>query len=129
ADDRDSTLRRAYVFLFGILPGVAMTAIAGGVVLHRLLEEAVGQPLDPNAVDHFAGLPGRFAVLVVGLATWLYHRAVVEELRDDARHSEPERIYRYVVAAAGLVAIALAMATVIALLLDAATQDVELLRP
>lgn len=124
--DAPSLLWDVHVFLLGILVGVAVTVGAAGVVLQRVLEWAIG---DLGAVDtatHFRGAVPALSLLLVAASSWAYHRLVLTEERD-ARlaegatalpRSEPERIYRYLVAAAGLVALAVGLIALITLVID-----------
>ncbi len=115
--DRGSTLWRILVFLAGVLPGVLITVVSAGSLLFLLLQWAVGEPEAKRAAEHFAILPGLFAAGLVGLGSWSYHRVVLMERAEEAR-SEPERIYRYVLAAAGLVAVASGVSAMLALTLE-----------
>lgn len=129
--DHPSTLWDVYVFLFGILPGVAMTVAASGGALFLLLEWFIGDPSAQTATAHFRDLPQTLPFLVIGLATWTYHRLVLSEAREadtTLERTEPERVYRYVVAAAGLLTLATGLTTLFALLLDIATPSGEAVR-
>lgn len=120
--DRGTTIWRIEVFLFGILAGVLVTVVASGTALYTVLEWFIGDPSATEAAEHFAGLPVRVAAVLVGVASWTYHRMVlVEGLERGAARSEPERIYRYVLSASGLAALASGVATLLALLIEVLT--------
>ncbi|MGE3855868.1 MAG: DUF5671 domain-containing protein [Dehalococcoidia bacterium] len=113
--DRQTTMWRAYVFLFGALLGVTLAIVPAAVMLYLALEWVAGTPGSDTAVAHFQGVPGAFATFLVGLGSWAYHRAVLVESGDAHERSGPERVYRYLLSAAGLVTAAIGLAALIAL--------------
>jgi len=129
--DHPSTLWDVYVFLFGILPGVAMAVSAGGGVLFLVLEWFIGDPGAQTASAHFRDLPQALPFLVIGVATWTYHRLVLSEVREadpTVERTEPERLYRYLVAAAGLLTLAAGLTTLFALVIEIVTPSGEAFR-
>lgn len=116
--DRQTTMWRAYVFLFGALLGVALAIVPGAVILYLVLEWFAGTPGSDTAVAHFSSIPGSLSALLIGLGSWAYHRAVLVESGDAHARSAPERIYRYLLSAAGLFTAALGLAMLIALAAD-----------
>src|SRR5262249_62043924 len=98
--DHGTTLWFVFVFLIGVLPGVALTVSPAGVLLYRGLQWILHASLAPTASAHFAGTPALVAAAITGIATWGYHRALIPDER--AATTEPQRIYRYLVAGAGL---------------------------
>ncbi|MBM4416369.1 MAG: hypothetical protein FJ035_09080, partial [Chloroflexi bacterium] len=120
-----TTLTHVHLFIGGVLPGVALVAIPAARAVYAVLQWLIGEPGDERAVDHFALLPGVVAMLLVGAWTWTYHRAVLRGAPAAAAattRSEPERIYRYVVSAAGLLALAGGLLAAFALAIDLAAQ-------
>ncbi|MDA0301723.1 MAG: DUF5671 domain-containing protein, partial [Chloroflexi bacterium] len=113
--DRQTTMWRAYVFLFGALLGVALAIAPAAAMLYSTLQWFAGSPGTDSAVAHFSSFPEAFATLVIGVANWGYHRAVLIESGDAHARSGPERIYRYLLSAAGLLTAAIGVATLIAL--------------
>lgn len=112
--DRLTMLWRVQVFLFGALLGVVLAVVPAALVLYAIIEWFFGQPGSDTAAAHFASTPAALGTLVVGLATWGYHRAVLSEAGAGQERGGPERVYRYLLAGAGLVATATALATFIA---------------
>jgi len=95
--------RQIVVFLFGVLPGVALALIPAATGMYGILDWWIGNPTAPTAADHFAHLPSISSMAVLGVAAWLYFRAVIaEDQRTGLVTGEPERVYRYLVSAAGL---------------------------
>jgi hypothetical protein len=118
ASDRPHTLWHVQVFVFGTLTGLALTVIPGAVLLYTVLEWWVGVSASTTASTHFDEVPGILAALVTGAATWGYHRALLLEGDTRGPQTEPERLYRYVVAAAGLLTAAIGVATLLAVAFD-----------
>lgn len=120
-DDTGSTGWFVYLFLVGVLSGTATVVISGSVVLHRVLAWFLGAA-DRSAGGYFDVLPASVAGLLVGIAVWGYHRAALRETEPagDGRWSGPERIYRYLVTAAGMLTAAGGIATILMVGLDVA---------
>ncbi|MEI7925689.1 MAG: DUF5671 domain-containing protein [Chloroflexota bacterium] len=116
--DRPTTLWRTYVFLAGALLGVTLAITPAAAMLYSVLEWFAGRPDADTAVAHFTSFPASGATLLMGLANWAYHRAVLIEAGDAHSRSGPERVYRYVLSAAGLVTTAVGLAQLIALAAD-----------
>ncbi len=117
--DRLTTLWLTQVFLFGALLGVALALVPAALALYATLEWFFGQPAADTAAAHFGDMRSTLATLAIGLATWGYHRALLDEAAARDERGGPERIYRYLLAAAGLLAAAIATATFIALAAEA----------
>jgi hypothetical protein len=121
-----SVLRKVYLYL--VLGGaVAATTWAAGFTLHQLLRVLlVPERGGLGSTEMIRGVgPALAAVLVFGI-TWAYHaRALRWELsltREAPRQSNIRWFYSYLVAAIGLVAVAIGIAGTIATLLDLAIQ-------
>ena len=105
--DRGTSLWHVQIFVFGTLPGIALTVIPLAILLYRALQWLVGRPSAATVAAHFSDVPSLLAALVVGALTWGYHRAVLRDAGEDsaAAHkrtqSEPERLYRYLVIGGG----------------------------
>lgn len=116
--DQRTSLWHVQIFVFGTLPGMALTVVPLAVLLYRVMQWLVGQPSATTAAAQFADVPSLLAALLTGAATWGYHRAVLREAGEGglgAAQSEPERLYRYLVIAAGLIAAASGLAALLAL--------------
>ncbi|MEI6136674.1 MAG: DUF5671 domain-containing protein [Chloroflexota bacterium] len=113
--DRLTMLWRTYVFLFGALPGVAIAIVPTAVMLYTVIEWYVGVPVVRSAAEQFSAFPDLVSALIIGIATWGYHGAVIAESGNAAERSGPERVYRYVLSAAGLVTTTVGVASLIAL--------------
>ncbi|TAK81086.1 MAG: hypothetical protein EPO16_00290 [Dehalococcoidia bacterium] len=117
--DRLTTLWRTQVFIFGALLGVTLALVPSSLVLYATLEWFLGKPGADSAATQFSLVPSAAATCIIGLASWGYHRAVLTEAGAAGEYSGPERVYRYVLSGAGLVTVALGVATLIALAADA----------
>jgi hypothetical protein len=90
-----------YVLLLGVLGG-AVTAISGaGIMLFAVLQWFLTNP-DSSAAAHFSVLPGALAAVATGAAVWAYHRHILGD-REDRVRTEVDRVYDYLLGAAGLV--------------------------
>ena len=117
--DAGSPLWRVQVFLAGVLVAVMLTVGSAGTLVHLVLQWLIGVPEAARAANHFELLPGAIAIALVGLASWGYHHALLDETaRIGEPRSEPERVYRYVLAGSGLVAVAAGVTQLIALLIE-----------
>ncbi|MSQ29202.1 MAG: hypothetical protein EXR68_01775 [Dehalococcoidia bacterium] len=120
--DSGSGLWRVYVFLFGILGGIATVVTAAAMVLGRALQWWFGQPQTASAARHFDLLPEAIVALFVGVSLWRYHRAAVAELPAALRErrTEAEWVYRYLATAAGLVTLASGLVALLMLAFEGA---------
>ena len=127
-DDAGTTLWLTYVLLIGVLSG-AVAAIAGaGAVVWAVIAWLV-DATDNSAANHFDLLPGAITSVALGLAVAGYHRLVqVERSPDGAARTEPERIYRYLLAAAGLVTLAVGLVALFGIGVDAVTRESSFVR-
>lgn len=119
ARDRLTTLWRTQVFIFGALLGVTLALVPSSLVLYATLEWFLGAPGADTAATQFSLVPNAAATCLIGLASWGYHRAVLTEAGAAGEYSGPERVYRYVLSGAGVVTVAIGVATLIALAADA----------
>ena len=118
------------IFLFGILAGVAAAIGAGAVALHTLLAWALGVSTASDAPQHFSGMVPALAFALIGGGSWLYHHAVLRDrISADAAPSDPARINRYLLAAAGLVALSSGVTAGVALAIDGLIPVSDLVRP
>lgn len=120
--ERPSASWDIHVFLFGIFSGVAVAVSAAAALLFLALEWTIGDPGTSTAVEHFRDAVPALAFLAIGAAAWAYYRLLLTETSEGERvRTEPERVYRYLVAAAGLVTLGTGLAIVIAMAVDAVT--------
>ena len=119
-----SVVRQIYLFASALVGGVGVAGVGLGILLFGLLVWLIGVPEEDGAAGHFRFLTDGTAVLVVGAALLLYHRAA---LRSEAGLSpmgeaSTARAYSYVVAAAGLAVLAtgagIAVSNVVAILFE-----------
>ena len=126
--DVGSTLWRVYVFLFGVLGGLTAALVGTGALIHQVLVWALGASRD-GAAEQFDLLPGAVSAIVVGAAVWVYHRMTQRALAPaSAERSESERVYRYLVAAAGLATLAAGLLVVFVLGIEALTPGADVFR-
>ena len=120
ARDHGSFLRQVYLYIFAILGGVVTTLVSGGIILYGLLVWLMGVPEQETASAHFRLLPGALASLAVGFGLWAYHWLVVREEAETiaSQAKDARRLYAYVLAALGLGALVVAIATLVATATD-----------
>ena len=123
ARDRLTTFWQTFVFLVGILTGVGMVVIPVARLLHAGLQWLWGDPQSATAAEHFALVPVSVATLLVGAAAWGYHRAVLAEaaaaVPSPLAPPGPERVYRYLVTAVGLLTASLGLVILFSVAADA----------
>ena len=122
--DYDSTLRQLYVY-GAVLGGVVTVLTAVGIIIGDALIWTIGVPDQESAADHFNFLPAALASLIVGGGILAYHayaaRGEAEAAppaSEGARSSCP-----YLLALVGLVPVAVAIVTVVAIAIDILAGD------
>ena len=113
--DYGSLLRRVYLYVFTILGGVIPLMVSLGIVMYGVLVWLMGVPIHEAAGTHFRFLPAVLASLSVGGGLWAYHWTVVQR-EAEASPSESRglrRSYAYILAALGLDALAVGVATLV----------------
>jgi len=108
----------AYVIVFPVLVSVVTIVSVGSAVLFQVLVWFFGSHAATTPAEHFAGIPWQLAVVVSALAVWTYHRRILRAGRT-AERTEPDRVYDYVLAAAGLGALGTGITIALLALFDA----------
>ena len=100
---KDVTSRpfQGYVVIVGVLSGLITALVATSGLLYDVLVWFLGDA-ESSAWKQFESVPGGVAALVTGLWLWWYHRTVLAPVRSQGR-LEVDRVYDYLVAAAGLI--------------------------
>lgn len=127
--DRLTTLWRVYVFLCAALLGVSFAIVSAATVLYSTLEWFLGVPSLQTPAAHFSDVPSAVSAFLVGVAVWGYHRAVLTEAGDAHERSGPERVYRYVLSAAGLLTAAIGVASLISIACDMIAGTPDFVQP
>jgi hypothetical protein len=126
--DAETTLWRVYLFLFGVLGGVIAALVGTGGLLYLALAWVL-DATDEGAAEHFDPLPGFATAVIIGVSLWACHRMTQRAMAPATRErSEPERVYRYLMSAAGLVTLAAGLLVVFVLAVEAATPDADVVR-
>jgi hypothetical protein len=104
----DGWPRAAATYAFGIFPGAVAVVAAVSVLLYQALQVALGAG---PAVERFGVVPGVLAALVVGGGVWAVHdaRARAEVALDPAQARGGRRTSDHLLAAIGLVAVAVGL--------------------
>lgn len=105
---RDGWPRAAATYAFGVVPGAVAVVAAASVLLYQALQLAFGAG---GAVARLGVLPGVLATVVVGGGVWAVHdaRARAEAALDPARARGGRRTRDLLLAAIGLVALAVGL--------------------
>ena len=98
-----TSLWYVYVLLIDTLGGLIASMVSGATIAYWTAVWHLGNPEMQLSGEHFEDVPVAAAVLVVGMATWQYHRTVLHS-GDLVERSEPLRVYDYLTAASGLLA-------------------------
>ncbi len=106
-----SGLWHAYVLLLGVMGGAVTAIVGAGIMLFTVLQWFIGDS-GGSAASHFSDIPGAVAAVTVGLAVWAYHGRVLGR-REDRDRTEIDRLYDYLLAAAGLIVAAGGLTTLL----------------
>lgn len=108
----------AYVLLVGVGGGLIVSVVSASTVLYSTLVWLIGDPGSSDAAMHFRNVPTAFGAVCVGVITWWYHHATLEEDRKATR-TEVQRVYEYLMAGIGLLAAAGGLAMILVALVEA----------
>ena len=126
--DAGTTLWRVNLFLFGVLGGVVAALVGAGASLYLALAWVL-DATDTGAARHFDPLPGFATAIIVGVSLWAYHRMTQRALAPTiGERSEPERVYRYLMSAAGLVTLGAGLLVVFVLAVETLTPEADVVR-
>ena len=130
--DQESVLRQVYLHLFAILGGAAAVVATLSILLFRILQLAMGEGDTAGAADQFRFLPSALAALISGGALWGYHWTVVrqESASGYAGTLGARQVYRYLLAALGLITLTSGLAILFGVVIGVAAPQSgqELLR-
>jgi hypothetical protein len=107
-----TSLWNVYTLLLGVLGGLVTAVTGAGIILFSVLDWILGD-VSTSAAAHFDSASGALAGILVGGAAWTYHAHVIGD-REDVVRDEVDRVYDYLVSAAGLIVAASGVATLIA---------------
>lgn len=101
---KDATSRpfQGYVVIVGVLSGLITALVATSGLLYDVLVWFLGDA-ESSAWKQFESVPGGVAALITGLWVWWYHRTVLAPVRTQGGRLEVDRVYDYLVEAAGLI--------------------------
>lgn len=92
----------AYVLPVGVGGSFVVALTGAAVALAAVGVWFLGEPDETTAAAHFAGVPGAGSAVVVGLATWWYHRRVFAHAAPPGR-TEVTRAHEHLMAGIALV--------------------------
>lgn len=124
--ERDSDAWRFLVVLFGVAGASVVALVSFAASVYLALVWWFGAPGSDSAISHFDSLPQWLGGAVAGSLVWAYHRSLLRQ-QPDAPRTEMDRVYEHVMSAAGLLSTAAGAVTLMAALIEAAT-DTDILR-
>lgn len=116
-----------YVLLAGIGGGLVLAITSASLLVFDVLVWLLGNPSPTEPASFFSGTPTQAGIVVVGLLSWWYHRAVLSQERatteteDRGPSREVWRVYTYLLAGIGLVAAGVGLTLLIVALIEAVT--------
>jgi len=111
-----------YVLLAGVGSGLLVSLVSASTVIYSVLVWFFGDAGTAAAAAHFRDVPSAIGAFAVGIITWWYHRAILEEDRKTTR-TEVQRVYEYLMAGIGLLAAAGGLAMILVALVEAMTSS------
>lgn len=111
-----------YVLLAGVGGGLLVSIVSASTVLYNVLVWFIGDAGTTQAATHFHDVPTAFGAVCVGVITWWYHHAILEEDRK-AMRTEVQRVYEYLMAGIGLLAAAGGLVMILVSLVEALTSS------
>jgi len=119
-------LWNAYTLLLGVFNGLGAAVVSGASLLYLVLVWLLGDP-DPDSAGRFFEVsPALLTAIVVGLAFFFYHRAVLGE-SGSRRRTEIRRIYEYVISGLGLLAFAGGVTVLLIVVIEQVTPDARII--
>ena len=112
----------SYVLLAGVGGGLLVSVVSASTLLYNVLVWFIGDAGTTEAATHFHAVPSAFGAVCVGVITWWYHHAILEEDRTTMR-TEVQRVYEYLMAGIGLLAAAGGLAMILVALVEALTSS------
>jgi hypothetical protein len=92
--------------------------VAASTLVYSVLVWVLGEPGSTVVAEHFDAAPTTTAATAVGILVWWYHQAVLKASGAGTR-TEVTRVYEYLMAAIGLLAVAAGLITLVAALIEA----------
>ncbi|MGD8149899.1 DUF5671 domain-containing protein [Ornithinimicrobium sp. Y1694] len=118
----------ALVLLFGVGGGLLAAVIAGSLALYGVLVLLVGEPTQTDPAVHLHPLPTQLGTVIAGLLVWWYHRTLLAGRPKGLRErTEVNRVYRYLLAAVGLIAASAGLVMVMVTIVEAVAGGADLL--
>jgi hypothetical protein len=108
--DEQTSLWTAYVLLAGVLTGAIMTVAGAATTLFIVFDWFLSDPID-SAASFFQDVPLALGVVLLGAASWVYHRAVLRS--GAAERSDVHRAYDYILSGVGVAITAGGVATLL----------------
>lgn len=118
--DAESVLRHVCLYVIAVLGGAIVAVASASMLLYGFLRWGIGGPGLGSAISHFDFVPAGLAPLIVGLALWGYHWAVLrtETQAFPDMMAAARRSYRYMMGAVGLGTLSTGLVFLFSLFID-----------
>jgi hypothetical protein len=110
-----------YVLVAGVGGSLVLGLTSLTVTVYQISVWFIGNPTTQRFAEHFDSTPTSAASAIVGLLAWWYHKSL---LPVEAKRSETQRNYEYLVAAISLVASTVGISIVIVAIIDSLSKSV-----
>lgn len=120
-----SQLWNIYVLIVGVGGSLVATLVSSSIVFYDILVWFFGDPDTNAAWAHFDGLPSAVGALLATLLTFAYHSRIIAR-HHDAEEGEIGRIYRYLLAAIGLVTASVGAVTLVVSIVESLVEESQL---
>lgn len=119
-----TSVRRAYVYLFGVMGGVIAFLVGTAIILSTLLTWLFGDPSVTSVYDHFRILTSSFPVVVVAGLLWAYHFYFIRtNSQSMGGYGSPARTYDYLVAGLSLATAVVGLVFLVAMFISISVSE------
>jgi hypothetical protein len=114
-----------YLLIIGIAGSLVTAIVSVSIVFYDILVWFLGDTSTNAAWIHFDGLPAATGALIGGLFSFTYHSSILRS-HQGAEEGEIGRIYRYLLAAIGIVTTAVGAVTLVVSVVESLIQENQL---
>jgi hypothetical protein len=119
---KPTQLWNIYLLIIGVGASLVAALVSASIVFYDVLVWFFGDTSTDAAWIHFDGVPSAIGALVGTLASFSYHSRVLQS-HHDAEEGEIGRIYRYLLAAIGLVTAAVGAVTLVVSIVESFIEE------
>ncbi len=119
---RPTQLWNIYLLIIGVGASLVAALVSTSIIFYDVLVWFFGDPNTNAAWAHFDGVPSAVGALVGTLISFAYHSLILQG-HHDAEEGEIGRIYRYLLAAIGLVTAAVGAVTLVVSIVESFIEE------